>query len=305
MSQHQEHRQQQEQQQQQDGPYDPRREQQSRSIRAGTQVVTKAMRRFVASTTRDGQYNFDLAMTYSRIGTAARFIKRVMGDDPARVLVFSSKEIARESVKDFCEATGTTAKVGRFMPGTLTNPSLSYYTEPSLVVVSDPQMDAQAVTEATNAGIPVVGIASTESIPSRIDMIIPANNRDRKAIEGVYKRLSQDIEEAVVGAGEHGAAGQGEEHGAAEARDGGGEDKKHGAAEARDGGGEDKKQGAAEAKDGGGGADDAADAPPTGGGEDRAEQVEAKDGGSGDGGADDAADAADAPPAGGGSGEPA
>ena len=296
MSQHQEHRQQQEQQQQQDGPYDPRREQQSRSIRAGTQVVTKAMRRFVASTTRDGQYNFDLAMTYSRIGTAARFIKRVMGDDPARVLVFSSKEIARESVKDFCEATGTTAKVGRFMPGTLTNPSLSYYTEPSLVVVSDPQMDAQAVTEATNAGIPVVGIASTESIPSRIDMIIPANNRDRKAIEGVYKRLSQDIEEAVVGAGEHGAAGQGEESGAATGGGGGG------------GGGEDKKQGAAEAKDGGGGADDAADAPPAGGGEDRAEQVEAKDGGSGDGGADDAADAADAadaPPAGGGSGEPA
>lgn len=290
MSQHQEHRQQQEQQQQQqDGPYDPRREQQSRSIRAGTQVVTKAMRRFVASTTRDGQYNFDLAMTYSRIGTAARFIKRVMGDDPTRVLVFSSKEIARESVKDFCEATGTTAKVGRFMPGTLTNPSLSYYTEPSLVVVSDPQMDAQAVTEATNAGIPVVGIASTESIPSRIDMIIPANNRDRKAIEGVYKRLSQDIEEAVVGGGEQGPAGQGE---------------KPGVAEAKDGGGEDKEQGAAEAKDGGGGGGDAADAAPAGGGEDRAVQVEAKDGGGG-GGADDAADAADAPPAGGGSGEPA
>jgi len=252
VSQHQEHRQQQ-QEQQQDGPYDPRREQQSRSIRAGTQVVTKAMRRFVASTTRDGQYNFDLAMTYSRIGTAARFIKRVMGDDPARVLVFSSKEIARESVKGFCEATGTTAKVGRFMPGTLTNPSLSYYTEPTLVVVSDPQMDAQAVTEATNAGIPVVGIASTESIPSRIDMIIPANNRDRKAIEGVYKRLSQDIEEAVVGAGEPGAAGQAEEPGAAVG--GGG------------GGGEDKEQGAAEAGDGGGGAaGDAADAPPAGGG---------------------------------------
>lgn len=199
MSQHQERR-------QQDSPYDPRREQQSRSIRAGTQVVTKAMRRFVASAARDGQYNFDLAVTYSRIGTAAKFIKRIMGDDPARVLVFSSKEIARESVKNFCEETGTTAKVGRFMPGTLTNPSLSYYTEPSLVVVSDPQLDGQAVTEATNAGIPVVGIASTESIPSRIDMIIPANNRDRKAIEGVYKRLSQDIEEAEIGAGGPAAA---------------------------------------------------------------------------------------------------
>lgn len=227
---HQERRhQEQQQQQEQDGPYDSRREQQSRSIRAGTQVVTKAMRRFVASTTRDGQYNFDLAVTYSRIGVAARFIKRTMGDDPARVLVFSSKEIARESVNSFCEETGTTPKSGRFMPGTLTNPSLSYYTEPSLVVVSDPQLDEQAVTEATNAGIPVVGIASTESIPSRIDLIIPANNRDRKAIEGVYKRLSQDIEEAGAG-GEEGqpaaaeaAEGQPEQRPPASAEGGSGE----------------------------------------------------------------------------------
>ena len=177
------------------GGYDPHREQQNRSIRAGTQVVTKSMSRFVTSPSSEGQYNFDLDTTYSRIRVAAKFIKRtIMGDGgPAGVLVFSSKEIARESIEAFCKETGTTPKMGRFMPGTLTNPSLPYYTEPTLVVVSDPQADSQAVTEATNAGVPVVGVASTEGMPFRVDVVIPANNRDRRALEGVYKRLAEEI----------------------------------------------------------------------------------------------------------------
>ena len=183
------------------GGYDPHREQQSRSIRAGTQVVTKSMSRFVTSPSSEGLYHFDLDTTYSRIRTAAKFIKRTMmggTGGAAGVLVFSSKDIARESLEAFCEETGTTPKTGRFMPGTLTNPSLSYYTEPTLVVVSDPQADAQAVTEATNAGVPVVGISSTEGMPFRVDVVIPANNRDRRALEGVYKRLAEEIGRVAV-----------------------------------------------------------------------------------------------------------
>ena len=192
--------QEQQQRRRQEGGHDPQREQQSRSIRAGTQVVTKSMSRFVTEPGRDGQYNFDLDTTYSRIRTAAKFIKRTMMGDggPAGVLVFSSKDLARESIESFCKETGATPKTGRFMPGTLTNPSLDYYTEPRIVVVSDPQADAQAVTEATNAGVPVVGISSTEGMPFRVDIVIPANNRDRRALEGVYKRLAEEIERVAV-----------------------------------------------------------------------------------------------------------
>lgn len=200
----------------QDGGHDAQREQQSRSIRAGTQVVTKSMKRFVSEPGRDGQYNFDLDTTYSRIRTAAKFIKRTMVGEggPASVLVFSSKDLAKETIKEFCNETGTTPKTGRFMPGTLTNPSLEYYTEPRLVVVSDPQADAQAVTEATNAGVPVVGISSSEGMPFRVDVVIPANNRDRRALEAVYKRLAEEIGRVVVdptGDGNEPAPGEEEE----------------------------------------------------------------------------------------------
>ncbi len=81
----------------------------------------------------------------------------------------------------------------RFMPGTLTNPSLPFYTEPQLLLVSDPQVDSQAVTEATNAGVPVIGISNTDNLTSQLDLVIPANNRGRKALATVYWLLAREI----------------------------------------------------------------------------------------------------------------
>ena len=73
------------------------------------------------------------------------------------------------------------------MPGTLTNPSLPYYIEPKLVLISDPQVDEQAVIEATNAGIPIIGISNTDNmLHQKLDVVIPANNRGRKALATVY-----------------------------------------------------------------------------------------------------------------------
>ena len=83
--------------------------------------------------------------------------------------------------------------LGRFMPGTLTNPSLPFYTEPQLLIISDPHVDAQAVIEATNAGIPVIGVSNTDNLTSKLDLVIPANNRGRKALATVYWLLAREI----------------------------------------------------------------------------------------------------------------
>jgi small subunit ribosomal protein S2 len=70
---------------------------------------------------------------------------------------------------------------------------LPYYIEPKLVLISDPQVDEQAITEATNAGIPVIGIANTDNITSKVDLVIPANNRGRKALATTYWLLASEI----------------------------------------------------------------------------------------------------------------
>ena len=159
-------------------------------IRVGTEVKTKYMIPYITQASPEGLYLFDLDITLSRIETAAKFIKKF---DIKNVIVHSGRTYANTPIEKFCELTGARKMLGRFMPGTLTNPLLPYYSEPHLIIVSDPQVDAQAVNEATNAGIPVIGIANTDNVTSELDLVIPANNRGRKSLATVYWLLANEI----------------------------------------------------------------------------------------------------------------
>lgn len=132
----------------------------------------------------------NMNLILERIQIAAKFINRIA---PEKIIVCSGKEYARTPIETFCELTGAKKILGRFMPGTLTNPSLPYYIEPKLVLISDPQIDIQAIREATNAGIPVIGIANTDNITSNVDLIIPANNKGRKSLATIYWLLTQEV----------------------------------------------------------------------------------------------------------------
>ena len=168
----------------------------STGIRVGTAVKTKFMVPFITKASPEGLYMLDLDITLARIQTAGKFINRM---NIEKVIVCSGREYANTPIEKFCEVTGATKMLGRFMPGTLTNPSLPYYIEPQLVLISDPQVDSQAITEATNAGIPVIGISNTDNITSQIDLVIPANNRGRKALATAYWLLAREI---LVGKGQ-------------------------------------------------------------------------------------------------------
>jgi small subunit ribosomal protein S2 len=162
----------------------------STGIRVGTAIKTKFMLPFITNTSPEGLYILDLDIIVKRINTAVTFVKKF---DISRVIVCSGRAYAKTPIEKFCEVTGAKMMFGRFMPGTLTNPSLPFYTEPHLVIISDPQVDSQAITEATNAGIPVIGIANTDNVTSKLDLVVPANNRGRKALATVYWLLARGI----------------------------------------------------------------------------------------------------------------
>ena len=162
----------------------------STGIRVGTQVKTKFMKPFITKASPEGLYMLDLDITLEKIKTAAKFINRIGTD---KLIVCSGRQYANTPIEKFCEMLDTKKLLGRFLPGTLTNPSLPYYIEPKLVFISDPQVDEQAVVEATNAGIPIIGISNTDNITSKLDVVIPANNRGRKALATVYWLLVRQI----------------------------------------------------------------------------------------------------------------
>ena len=159
-------------------------------LRVGTNVKTKFMKSFITKTTDEGLYMLDGDMILEKIMTSAKFINRVGAEN---IIVCSGRQYAGIPIEQFCEMTGAKHHLGRFMPGTLTNPSLPYYIEPKIVFISDPEVDEQALIEATNAGIPVIGLSNTENITSKLDIIIPANNRGRRALATMYWLLVRQI----------------------------------------------------------------------------------------------------------------
>src|SRR6478735_11688518 len=159
-------------------------------IRVGTPVKTKYMTPFIVRANPEGLYILDISKTLAKIDVAAKFIGRA---NISRVAVTSAREYGKTPVEKFCELTGATGIFGRFMPGTFTNPSLPKYMEPEIVIVTDPQADQQAVLEATRAGVPVIALSNSDNITSKVDVVIPANNRGRKALATVYWLLAREV----------------------------------------------------------------------------------------------------------------
>lgn len=162
----------------------------STGIRVGTPVKTKYMMPFIVRANPEGLYILDISKTLSRIDFAAKFISRA---DISKVAVTSAREYGKTPVEKFCSLTHAKYILGRFMPGTFTNPALPRYMEPQIVIVTDPQADQQAVLEATRAGVPVIAICNSDNVTSKVDLVIPANNRGRKALATVYWLLAREV----------------------------------------------------------------------------------------------------------------
>ncbi|WP_136590068.1 30S ribosomal protein S2 [Salinigranum halophilum] len=161
----------------------------SAGVHIGTQQKTKDMERFIHRVRDDGLYVLDVSQTDSRIRTAADFLANYA---PEQILVTSSRQYGRFPAKKFADAVGARARTGRFIPGTLTNPDYAGYIEPDVVVVTDPIGDAQAVKEAITVGIPVIAMCDSNNQTSNVDLVVPTNNKGRRALSVVYWLLANE-----------------------------------------------------------------------------------------------------------------
>jgi small subunit ribosomal protein S2 len=158
-------------------------------IHIGTQQKTKEMMRFVYRVRTDGLYVLDIQATDQRIRLAAKMLSKY---DPSRILIVSARQYGHYPSEMFAKATGARAITGRFIPGTLTNPKLHLYVEPDILIVTDPAGDVQAVSEAVNVGIPVIGLCDTNNSTSNVEFVIPTNNKGRKALALIYWLLAKE-----------------------------------------------------------------------------------------------------------------
>lgn len=162
----------------------------SAGVHIGTYSSNKHIEKYVFRVRSDGLYILDVRKIDERIRVAARFIARF---EPSKVVAVGGRQYSFRPVEMFARFTGAKAILGRFVPGTFTNPYLSTYIEPDVVLISDPRVDTQALTEAIEIGIPVVAFASTDTRFSGIDLVIPGNNKGRKSLALLYYLLTRQV----------------------------------------------------------------------------------------------------------------
>lgn len=162
----------------------------SAGIHIGTRMKTKDIDRFIYRVRPDGLFVLDVKRTDERIRVAAKFLSRF---EPTEIAVVAARLYARYPVEKFCEATKATPIAGRFVPGLFSNPLYPHHFEPAVIIVSDPKADGQAVKEAGIMGIPVIALCSTDNEFSGVDLVIPTNNKGRRALAVIYWILSRQV----------------------------------------------------------------------------------------------------------------
>jgi small subunit ribosomal protein S2 len=163
----------------------------SAGIHIGTRMKTHDMEPFIYRVRPDGLFVLDVKKTDDRIRVAGKFLARY---EPSKVAVAATRLYAHEPVKKFCEATGAMPLIGRFIPGMLSNPLYPNRVDPEVIVVSDPRADAQAVKEASDSGIPIVALCSTDNEFAGVDLVIPTNNKGRRALAVIFWLIARQVQ---------------------------------------------------------------------------------------------------------------
>ena len=70
---------------------------------------------------------------------------------------------------------------------------------PDMIFVVDPKKESICVQEAHTLGIPLVGIADTNSDPEELDYIIPGNDDAIRAVKLIVSKMADAVVEANQG----------------------------------------------------------------------------------------------------------
>jgi len=160
-------------------------------IHIGTRYKTKGMKRYIYNVRKDGLKVLAIETISDRIKHAAKILAEY---EPQDIVIVGRRSFASTPIKKFCDATGMKCIVGRFIPGTFTNTTEEDFYEPKIIFITESNIDKQAIMEAKELNIPVIGFSSTNNFTENIDFVIPANNKGSKSLATLFWLLAREYQ---------------------------------------------------------------------------------------------------------------
>jgi small subunit ribosomal protein S2 len=162
-------------------------------IHIGTKFRTKYMANFIYKTRPDGLSVLNVQQIDVRIRVLIKFLSQY---EPQNIMVAARRENGWKPAKIFGEMTGARVYTGRYPPGILTNIQLKKFTETKILLVTDPWPDRNAVDDAFQMGIPIIGLCDTNNQSNLLDLVVPSNNKGKKSLGLLFYLLTKGYLEA-------------------------------------------------------------------------------------------------------------